>query len=135
MKVGLVFAVALLTAAVIVYVFEDHSQNRPPGPDTASVSRAEEKSLLRDVQIAYAAVPSLAEPLAVHISGKNATLNVANKMGSNQIYYAQVWHDVYSKYHGGSYVVCMHIVWKNGGFYQIAPLDDLGWFVPKCPIP
>jgi hypothetical protein len=56
-------------------------------------------------------------------------------METNLLQYAASWYQVYRKYHGGTNPVCMHIVWKTGDFYQTYPLSDIGWFVPKCPIP
>jgi hypothetical protein len=145
MKVGwILFVIAILTVAVLAFLFS----NRffvARGYDSASIIRSEEKSLLRDAQFAFTQqrlmssrfpdTPSLAQPLAVSISGKNATLSVAGEMDPNHRTYADLWYDVYRKYHGDHWVVCIHVVWTNGGFYDTAPLDDIGWFVPKCPLP
>jgi hypothetical protein len=154
----LLAATAILAVAVAAYlVYEQHAKVSSR-PDSAAVIRAEEKDSLRDARAAFAAdsvsgfywLP-LPRPLSVRIAGKNATLNVAGKMPTNNFVYAQAWYEIYRKYHGdGTYTVCMRIVGKSGpkatnsatpqpgysrDFYQTFPIDEVGWFPVKCPIP
>jgi hypothetical protein len=97
--------------------------------DSETVVSLEERELLRDAKaglvrngdVAYPFYPQGPEPLEVQISGKNATLRVAGPVDQNWLYYAQVWSEVYSKYHGGRNAVSLHIVWKSGDVYQVFP--------------
>lgn len=147
MKPGWVLlAVIILAVVTVIYLIPNPRANVASRPDPEKVIRAEEQLLLRDARAAYGEPlegdsliphsPTLAEPLSVDISGMNATLYVARKMSSKNTAYADVWYDVYRKYHSTNPTVCIHIVWKNGGFYQQSgPLDDIGWFAPTCPLP
>ena len=145
MKIGWVVLVAAIVVAVAAAYFLSRESSSVASPqDSVGLVRSEEKSLLRDAQAAFREnrrivslfhYPKLARPLRVHISGRNATLQAAGAMNPNFITYAQTWYEIYVKNHGDHPVVCMHVVWKGGGFYQTAPLDDIGLFVPKCPFP
>ncbi len=111
--------------------------------DSPSIVTAEENELMAAVKTAFEARPQnresyplpLARPFSVRVSRKNATVNVTDPMGTNNLPYAEEWYEIYNRYHASrSQTVCMQIVWKRGSYYLYYPLDDLGLFPPKCPI-
>ena len=136
--------VAVLVIAAAGYYFLRQQTLTPTAVrDSRATVSAEAEIMMQDARTAFKRASldlpqvfplQLAEPLSIHISGRNATLAVAAPMALGDFRYAEIWYDVYRRYHGGSYSVCMRIAWKNAGFYQVFPVSDTGWFVPKCPM-
>jgi len=136
--------VAVWAIIVVGFFFLQHRfWSASPGRDSPDVVLAEERAVFQSATSGFesdrlgrsnSSYGPLARPLRIKISGKTATLTVANRMETNLLQYAASWYEVYHKYHDGTDTVCMRIVWKTGDFYQPYPLSDIGWFVPKCPI-
>ena len=64
-------------------------------------------------------------PLSAVVSGRVAMLWVSGPIDAGDLRYAQLWQQVYQRYHNGSRCVHLQLRWKNGGILQQFPLDTL----------
>lgn len=63
------------------------------------------------------------KPLSAVVSGRVATLWVSGPIDAGDLRYAQLWQQVYQRYHNGSRCVHLQLRWKNGGILQQFPPD------------
>ena len=124
-------AVAALAAA-LAYFLSSPCSEFFPSHDSPSVISMEQHELLRGAtsiyeklqRSPYSIEPKVPKPLKANVSGgRNAVLAVAAPIASNALIYAQVWYDVYRRYHGGTCTVSLHVVWKSGARTQTFPLS------------
>jgi len=98
-------------------------------PDSAETIRGERAALLSEVANIYR--NSLNSPVrqdlpkvfSARIDRLNATLSVAGPISAGSLQYAQTWYDIHRRFHGGTCVVQMHIIWKTGHQDQVFPLS------------
>lgn len=126
-------AVAAL-AATFVYFLSSPCSEFFPSHDSPSVISVEQHELMRAATSIYEKLqtspyssdPKVPKPLKANVSGgRNAVLAVAGPIASNALVYAQVWYDVYRRYHGGTCTVSLRVVWKSGARTQTFPISDI----------
>jgi len=125
--------VAILGAAVAYFLYENPCSDVFPCHDSPNVVAMEEREVLGMSRNFFYKVKSAGQlsftdrlpmPLGVHISGYNATLTTDGPLYAGSLVYAQVWYDVYHKYHRGAGTVYMRVAWKSGSVSQKFPLSE-----------
>jgi hypothetical protein len=127
-------ALAMLAAAVFFGVqwFRGSCYNGFGSIDAATTTRAEAAlffqkaaSLYNDQRDDAMRIAPMRRPLKAEVSGRIATLWVSGPMYAGDFRYAQLWQQVYQRYHAGSRCVHLRLVWKKGGIVQQFPPDTL----------
>lgn len=121
--VALYFGIRLLDASCVsVFAHAD-----PP-----ATTRAEVALLMSEVRTLYdqqkynsSRDAPLPMPVKVNVSGRLASLWISGPVYAGDFRYAQLWHEIYSRYHSGSPCVHLRLIWKNGGIVQHFPPDDM----------
>ena len=70
------------------------------------------------------ALMPLPKPLAVSVSGRDATLTAAGPISPGSLQYAQLWYEIYGRHHWPHTTVHLHVKWKSGGVDQTFPLSE-----------
>lgn len=119
------FLVIMVAMTAAIWYFSVNTCQLPlQCRDSSAVVALEERDLLHEVKTGVFYPPG-PKPLTVRISGRDATLTVAGPVEQNWLYYANVWYEVFQRYHGGRNFVRMHIVWKSGDMHQVFPVTNL----------
>lgn len=67
----------------------------------------------------------LPRPLKATVSGHSASLWISKPMYAGDFRYAEIWQQVYQRYHHGARCVNLRVLWKNGSMSQRFPPDTL----------
>lgn len=96
--------------------------------DAPPTTRAEVALLLREASALFQAQrydvgpdQPLQKPMKADVSGRLATLWIAGPMYAGDLRYAQLWQQVYRRYHRGARCVHLRLTWDNGTILQEFP--------------
>lgn len=103
----------------------DSADPRITTQEEAALFLSESRSLYDQQNSGSTLKTHVTRPLSAVVSGRVATLWVSGPMYAGDLRYAQLWQQIYKRYHNGSRCVHLQLRWKNGGILQQFPPDTL----------
>jgi hypothetical protein len=126
-KIGTIIAGTLLTLilgiplSVLIFYRPDACPDNPLVHDNAAVIAQESVALMKSLRQAHklaptAFAPRIATPVEIiAIENKGATVRFDSPVAQGDLYPAEIWRDVFRRYHPGLKTQCARLtsVWKD----------------------